>query len=122
MNIHAKILANALKSLSINDYNSYHEDYIIKYKSDELKIQEFRTYDRLKKYSLIELRELAYLILTHERVSSNKSTQYKIRLAINFIEKDLFEKNISNDDYYKLLNEHNELKNKYDKLKNIMNE
>lgn len=122
-NIHAKVLSQAFSD--VNSGAGYGSDQdrdnpVIEYKTEKLRFNKWVCYDQLKKYSLFELRELAFLICTNPHVYWVK--EYKVKLAIDFIEKDLLELKNGNGKYYKLLNEHNDLKNKYDKLKSILNE
>ena len=86
-NIYAKILSQAL-------YNLYDKNgFEIEYKTDKYKYYQLKKYDCLKKYSLLELREIALLIFTNPFILANKEDKKKIKLVIKFIETDLFKLN-----------------------------
>ncbi|BCS83773.1 putative ORFan [Cotonvirus japonicus] len=129
MGIHAELLARALRNFDESSRNGKDKViFSITYKNKNIPMPDLKVSDNLKKYTLSELREIAYLVLTHHRVyycDSSYSFCYrkleidykKLMAVIKFIEKDLFNINFVNDDYHNLKNEYDELKLKYDELK-----
>ena len=129
MNFHAKVLAQAFMALNTK---SFGEPIMFEYGSIKYELGEFIKYSNLIKYSLPELREIAYLVSTDSAVyktdydnalpglTSVHKRKLTIKLAIRLIEKDLFEVDIGNDKYYKLQKEYDELKAKYDKIKEVI--
>ena len=83
MNIHRTLLTRALSN--INPKFFYHvADNIqmsltisIEYKDEKLLLAYLKDPDNLKKYTLSELREIAYLVMTHSNLFCNPNNAHE---------------------------------------------
>ena len=134
MNIHATLLSQAFGNIScVITARSckISEEIFITYKNEKIPMGDLKITDNLKKYTLSELREIAYLVLTHSKLfndrnsSMSKIDKKKLFAVIKFIENDLFNVDLVNDDsddmhnqydYHNLKTQYDELRDKYNKL------
>ena len=85
INIYAKALSNVVHTLP---YSCRQSTNIIEYNGESHSILKWGEYDRLKDFSLKQLRELAYIILSYPIFGQYKKEFKQYKMVLKFIEKD----------------------------------